>query len=89
MSATDQLIDYAASIKYEDLPNEAVAYVKIHILDTLGAIAAGSAAPASVKLARLVRQWGGRAESTVMIYGDKVPTPNAAMLHFRFDIESM
>ena len=81
MSATDQLIDYAVDLAFEDIPNKTIMDVKIHILDTLGAIAAGSAAPGSGKLAHLVRQWGGRAESTVMVFGDKVPAPNAAMLN--------
>ena len=42
--ATNQLVDYAATLRYENLPPEAVKAIKTHILDTLGAIIAGSAA---------------------------------------------
>lgn len=78
MSATDKLVVYAASLRYEDLPAKAVEAVKMHVLDTCGAIVAGSAAEGPKKLVGLVKEWGGRAEGTLLVYGDKVPAPNAA-----------
>jgi 2-methylcitrate dehydratase PrpD len=78
MTATEELVHYAKTLRYEDLPLQTIEAVKLHILDTCGAIAAGSSADGPRNLAGLVREWGGRAESTVLIFGDRVPAPNAA-----------
>ncbi len=77
-TTTEELVHYAGILRYEDLPPETVEAIKIHILDTCGAIAAGSSADVPRNLTDLVRDWGGRAESTVFIFGDKVPASNAA-----------
>ena len=81
------LVDNLANVKYGDLPVEAIRTTKMDILDTLGvAIAASTTAPACKKMVDLVRDIGGREESTIISYGGKVPShmasfANAALAH--------
>lgn len=81
MSSTDELIDYTLRLKFEDLTDQAIEYIKIHILDTMGATIAGSVSEGSMKLVKLVKEWGGREESSIIVYGGRVPSPNAALLN--------
>ena len=93
MAATDELVSYANSLRYQDLPPQTVEGVKTAILDTIGAIMAGSAAEGPKKLVNLIQEWGGRAEGTIFVYGDKVPLPNAAWVNTTmsrgFDFETL
>jgi 2-methylcitrate dehydratase PrpD len=93
VSATDELLSYTEALRYEDLPLQTVESVKTHILDTFSAIIAGSTAEGPKNLVKLVKEWGGRAEGTIFVYGDKVPLPNAAWVNSSmsrgFDFESL
>lgn len=67
--------------RYEDLPPEAVEAAKRGILDTLGVTVAGSKAEGCEAVVGLVREWGGKPESTIIVHGGKVPA-NLAGLAF-------
>lgn len=75
------LAEYVVSLKYEHLPAEAVAATKKDILDTLAAALAGSTADGIKTVRELLLDWGGKKESTILVYGDKLPAPNAAMMN--------
>ena len=75
----NKLIEYALTLKYEDLPVEVVGTIKNRIRDTLGTAIAGSSTQGCRKLNQIVRTWGGQQESTVMVYGYKVPAHMAAL----------
>ena len=74
-------------INYEDLPPEVVEVTKMSILDTLGVIAAASGTvPGISEMVELVKEMGGREESTIVGFGGRVPAwaaafVNAAMGH--------
>jgi 2-methylcitrate dehydratase PrpD len=78
---------HVASASFLELPTAAVEAAKKSILDTLGVVLAASGAePAVQPVIDLVREAGGRAESTVLGFGDRVPAPwaafaNGAMAH--------
>lgn len=57
---------------------------KQHILDILGISLAASQLPYASMLGTLVRQWQGKPESTVLVYGDKVPAPHAVLANGSF-----
>lgn len=76
--------EHLTSIKYEDLDREAVRWAKLRILDVLGCIAAGAFAEGNEKLVEIVKDWGGRPESTIFMFGIKVPLINAAMVNCIF-----
>ncbi|MBN2058770.1 MAG: MmgE/PrpD family protein [Deltaproteobacteria bacterium] len=72
---------YFVSTKYEDLPLSAVEAAKKELLDTIGVSIAGASRDGVRELLELVKEWGGREQSTVISYGIKVPAPNAAQMN--------
>lgn len=90
MNKKDAIFDWTdtvVTLKYEDIPSEVAEVTKIDILDTLGvAIAASTTTPACREMAELVKEMGGKEESTIIAYGGKVPCymaafVNAALVH--------
>jgi 2-methylcitrate dehydratase PrpD len=80
---TDLAYEFAhlvARARYEDLPPAAVDAAKKSVLDTLGVILAGSGMEPRVRgIVDLVLETGGRAESTVLGFGGRVPAMQAAL----------
>ena len=71
---TRQLARFVSELRYEDLPAEAVAVLKMLCLDTVGTALAGTTlGPGCNEVARVVRDAGGAPECTVMGYGVKSP----------------
>ncbi len=59
---------------YQNLPAEAVDAKKNSILDTLGVIEAASGiTPGLKELVELVKEGGGKKESTILGFGGRVP----------------
>src|SRR5262249_31186321 len=79
MDAIQRFTENIVRTTYDMLPASALAATKMFILDTLGVCVAGSTAPGVTELVSLLRGWGGTAESTLLIYGGKLPAPWAAM----------
>jgi 2-methylcitrate dehydratase PrpD len=73
------LADHVVKVQYEDIPPEAVEATKKDILDTIGCIWAGTSAPGVREVVELVKDWGGKEESTIFGYGGKVPSIHAAL----------
>ena len=74
-----ELVRHVLKARYEDLSPNAVQVVKKTLIDTLGCVIAGSTAPGCRDLVDLVKDWGGKPESTVLVYGGKVPAPPAVL----------
>lgn len=74
----DQIVYFIVKTTYEDLPPEVIEWAKKSILDTLAVTIAGSSQEGISGIVDLVKSWGGTEESTILIYGGKVPAPNAA-----------
>jgi len=76
-----------ANVKYEDIPGDVVDVTKKTILDTLGTIIGGSGAGAGTKeIAELVKEGGGKEESSIIGHGAKTNAwmaafANGAMAH--------
>ena len=74
-------------VRLKDLPDEAMEATKKSILDTLGVIEAASGiTPGLKELVELVREGGGKEESTILGFGGMVPAwmaafTNGAMSH--------
>jgi 2-methylcitrate dehydratase PrpD len=79
--------DFAATVRYEQLPAPAVAAAKKTILDSLAVmLAASGTEPAVRAVVDLVQESGGRPEASVLGFGFKAPTimaafANGAMAH--------
>ncbi len=64
--------------KYENLPSEVVEATKKEILDLLGVALGGVNQPGATHVCELVKEWGGKEESSIIGCKQKVPAPNAA-----------
>jgi 2-methylcitrate dehydratase PrpD len=73
------IVKYALETNYEDLPNEVVDSTKKSILDVIGVTIAGSTGDGVKSVVDLVKGWGGRGESTILVYGGKVPAVHASL----------
>jgi 2-methylcitrate dehydratase PrpD len=81
MDAIFDFVKHFNRVKYEDLSTAAVDAVKNEVLDSL-ATAIGGWSKAGIKeLVDLIKEWGGTEQSSVIAYGIKCPTPNAAQIN--------
>ena len=86
MKIEQMLADYIIGLKYEELPLGVVNATKAQILNILSVAIGGSGASGMGELVGLLKDWGGKPESTVIAFGGKLPAPhaaqaNAAMAH--------
>ena len=85
------LAELALNTKADDIPQEAYDAAKKMIIDTIGCTIAGYKAEGIPEVIEQLLDWGGKEESTVLIYGKKLPAPlaayaNSAMSHaFDYD----
>lgn len=70
---------HVANTQFKDIPAEVVEHTKEDILDTIAVTIAGSSYEGTEPLLKLLREWGGREESTILVFGDKVPCISAAL----------
>lgn len=80
----DVIFKLAENIKkteYDDLPDQVIEVTKNFILDTIGCAIAGSTASGSKEIIKQVKSWGGSKESSILIYGGKVPAINATFVN--------
>ena len=81
---TEQLALHTARVRFEDIPREAIDKAKDCILDQIGVELIGSTLEWNKIAYRYVVEMGGRSESTVVNYGAKVPTLDAAFVNATF-----
>lgn len=81
MNGQEMLVRNVVNVTFEDLPKEAVEATKKQVLDTLGTAVAGSRSNKMDQLANLIKEWGGKEESRIVVFGGKVPAPNAALVN--------
>ena len=81
MDLIETVVDTVRMIEYEDLGDQTVDMVKKVVVDAMGAAVAGSCAEGIGRLVDLVRNWGGKGEATLLVYGDRVPAFHAALVN--------
>ena len=79
--AIHALIRNVVTTRYEDLSSGAVDATKTFILDSFGVAIAGSLAPGVSETLGVLGDWGGKAESTVLVSGERLPAPSSAMMN--------
>jgi 2-methylcitrate dehydratase PrpD len=77
----EQIVKYVTFLRYDDIPSEIILSTKKLIMDVFGAMFAGSGAQGVDETARLIKEWGGKPESTVFFHESKVPAPQAALVN--------
>ncbi len=72
---------FAAGLSYADLPAAAIAAARLNVYDTLACAIAGYRAAGVQEVLEVVRDWGGKKESTVLWTPLAVPAPQAAWIN--------
>ena len=81
MGLTLEVASYVAKTRYRDIPSEVIHAARGFVLDGLGVALAGVTEKSTRIVLNHVRQLGGKAESTVVGTGLKVPAPKAALIN--------
>lgn len=78
---SQQIAEFAVHLKYEDLPEKVVTEVKRYLYDSIGC-AYGGYHTKDVNIMRdIYKDMGGKAEATVIAFGDKIPAVNATLVN--------
>ena len=77
----EQLSANVLDTRFADIDQSTVDNAKNRIIDSIGCVISGAKAPGTPALVRLVRNWGGKREATILVHGYKVPAPHAAMVN--------
>lgn len=78
MDLIAKLAKYITKVHFEDLPQDAVLVAKKSLIDTIGAIIAGSSVDGCKLLVDYVKQCRGEPFATVAVFGDRIWAPLAA-----------
>lgn len=81
MDLVEKVIDYILGTEYRDLDERTIDAVKKVVVDAMGAAVAGSSAEGIGRLVDLIRDWGGKHEAMILVYGKKVPAFQAALVN--------
>lgn len=79
METERRLAGFIAETGFADLSQEAINSVKNVALILSGATIAGAAEEGCEAIVRQVKDWGGKEESTILVYGGKVPAYSAVL----------
>jgi 2-methylcitrate dehydratase PrpD len=72
------LVEWIHAVQPADIPQRVLDVTNWFLLDALGVAMAGAASAGGREVMELVKSWGGRPESSLWVYGGRVPAPNAA-----------
>lgn len=75
------LAEFVAGLRYEDIPAEATEKAKQFVLDVIRLSVLGSQLPWGKYTREVFRQMGGKEESTVIGFGDRLPAIHAAYVN--------
>jgi 2-methylcitrate dehydratase PrpD len=93
MSIMENIVKHLVRLRFEDVPKPTVEKQKDLLIDTLGVAVAGPKAPGVAQVIDLLREIGGKEESTVLSDGSKSPVFLAAMANslmaHAFDFDDM
>jgi 2-methylcitrate dehydratase PrpD len=81
MSVTQELVAHIVKTQFTDIDEVAVYRAKWRVLDVIGCIIGGAEAPGCRILLNLALEWGGAAQSQVLIHNVRLPSALAAMLN--------
>jgi 2-methylcitrate dehydratase PrpD len=76
---TEILSEFISRAAFETIPQEVIQIAKLHILDTLGVLIAGSGEQAAQVITGYIRSVGGEQQSTIMTQGVKTSAGYAAL----------
>ena len=81
MGITKELVTNVLQTDFERFSPDLIERAIDRVIDVMGCIVSGSCASGCNMVSDLVKGWGGKKESSVLVYGGKVPAHNAAMVN--------
>ena len=81
MDASFAFAQNFVTTEYEDLSPKVVEATKKEILDLLGVALGGISQPGATHVCTLMKEWGGKPESSIIGSTLKLPAPNAAQVN--------
>jgi len=81
MSIMAELVRNILKTPFEAFEASVVERARMCLIDVIGCTIAGANASGCSMVIDLVKEWGGRKESTILVHGGKVPAHNAAMVN--------
>lgn len=81
MTYAMQMADWAAGLRFRDLPDAVIADEKLRVLDILGVALAASTFPASMPVRAAASRLGAGTESRMWGYGDRTTAATAALVN--------
>jgi 2-methylcitrate dehydratase PrpD len=81
MEMEHTLVEGIQATSFEKLPDPVIEATKKSLIDTLAVTIAGRKAEGCETLFKLIKEWGGKKEATVLTYGKKVPYPNSVFVN--------
>jgi 2-methylcitrate dehydratase PrpD len=79
MDLIETIVDSIFQTGYQNLDQRTIDSVKKITIDTMGSALAGSSGEGIESLVKLINNWGGKEEATILVYGGKVPAFQAAL----------
>ncbi len=79
MEIEKRIAEFISETNFDDLPNEPVEVTKNVILTIVGTTIAGASREGCEEVINQVKDWGGKEEATLLIYGGKVPAHSAVL----------
>jgi 2-methylcitrate dehydratase PrpD len=65
--------------RFENFDEAVLENAKKQVIDVLGCAIGGAKAVGNSELIKLVKEWGGKKEATILVWGGKVPVHNSVM----------
>ena len=81
MSVFREVVSNILDTSFESFELATVNHAKKRLMDTIGCLIAGANETGCAQVRGLVKEWGGKEESTILIHGGKVPSHHAAMIN--------
>lgn len=81
MKIEKDLATYVSTAHFEDFPPEAIEVVRHQVLGVLGTTIAGARQDGCKPVVAKVREWGGKEEASLLLYGGRVPVYNAVFVN--------
>jgi len=79
VSIEQAFVEVLSKTDFASLPNDAVVATKKSIIDTIAVTLGGRKGDGCEAIVQLVKEWGGKKESTILSHKFQAPFPNACL----------
>ncbi|MGA7836782.1 MAG: MmgE/PrpD family protein [Ignavibacteriaceae bacterium] len=80
-SLSRQIAEFAVNLRYKDLPENVINEVKRYLYDSIGCAYGGYGTKDVKILRKIYKEIGGKKESTLIGFGDKMPAVNSTLVN--------